>query len=247
MSTIAFGTYTFPNQTFEVEGLGVDMRLDDAEVPRRHGTRIIASRLGPRTIRVKGILHAPDAGTVWSDLNTMLRSLAAAGEQGLVWRTGIALDCWLAKFGHDFVVGANPAVANLKIDFRASNPFPRSTTLGLTVVGLTLVSAVDLALTNAGQADAYPIFILAAQGLSVTTTIVIRNVNTGDELQYTKGIPVGSTVVIDTDDMTCTLDGQNAVDGLVGQFPRLLPGTNTIRLSGATYLFEADWYDRYYA
>lgn len=243
--TVAFGTYTFP-ETFTVEGLGFDMRLDDAPVPRRHGSRIIASVVGTRTVRVKGVIHSINEGTAWSDLNNMLRSLAAAGQQGLLLRTGIVMDCWLDKFGHDFVPGANPNVANVKADFKASNPFPRSTVAGLTVVGLTS-TAVDFALTNAGTADAYPVFNISAPGLSILGTVSIRSLNTGDEIQFTKGIPDGSTIIIDTDVMTCTLDGRNAVDGLAGTFPRLLPGTNTIRVSGGTMLFQAEWYDRYYA
>lgn len=245
-TTLQFGTYIFPNDTFEIEGMPFEMRLDSAEIPRRAGARIIANRVGQRKIRIKGTIHGTDAGSIWNELNVMLQGLSN-GEQPLRYRTGVEFPSWMEKFGHEFVKGGNPLLANVKIELSAANPYPRGTAPLSTVVALTTVGTLDLVITNAGLANTNPAFILTALGLTVSGGITIKNMTTGEQIQYTGAIPPGASVTIDTDAMT-VLEGQtNRVDKLEGILPKLVPGSNTIRVSGATYRFELNYYERFYA
>ncbi|MFA5089797.1 MAG: hypothetical protein WC510_02030 [Candidatus Omnitrophota bacterium] len=50
MFTLLFGDYTFPNQTFEVEGCPLDNGINEDSVPRRHGAVIQTAYLKSRRI-----------------------------------------------------------------------------------------------------------------------------------------------------------------------------------------------------
>lgn len=243
--TLQFGTYTFTNLTFEVKGLPLEMDLDEAQVPRRQGTRITASRIMGRRIIIEGKLHSADPGTVWADLDLMLRSLSN-GEQSLRYRESREIPAWLTKFGHDFVTGAHPTVANVKIELKTQSPFtrgliPLSTTLTITSVGVTAVT-----IDYGGTAESAPTYILTALGLPTPSGLQIAHPVRNETLQYNTAIPAGSSVTLDADLMTATQNGVNAVASVEGAFPRLSPGQNVLELSGATYQFHMRYYEQFH-
>lgn len=247
MALLAFGTYTFPNATFEVEGLGMDMRLDTGEIPRRPGTRITAAKVGPRSVRVTGKIHSPTAGTVWSDMNILLRTLSAMGEQPLAYRDGYVLDCWFSKAGHAFAKGANPTVGDLKIDFACDNPLPRAATITTTMLNVTSVLATALTVNVGGYAETGPKFIIVAGAGPAAAGLQISHGARGELGQFISAVPAGSTLIIDADRMTVELAGVNYVKDFEGSFPQLNPGQNVLTLTGATYMMYVEHYDRAYA
>jgi phage-related protein len=63
-------------------------------------------------------------------------------------------------------------------------------------------------------------------------------------MTYTGTIGVNSELVVDTEKLTATLDGQNALPNYNEVFPKLQPGDNTVvaATEGTTII---KWYDRW--
>lgn len=102
---------------------------------------------------------------------------------------------------------------------------------------------------NRGSADAWP--ILTVEGPATNPSI--RNATTGEELNLIYTLGAGETLVIDTNPRrrTVRLGGTanryGAIDFPRSAWPRLLPGTNDLRLSFAAYSagakLTASWRD----
>ena len=243
--TIEFGTYIFPNQSFVVKGLPLDMDLDEAVVPRRQGTRIVASIIKGRRIKIRGKLHSADEGTVWADLDLMQRSLVK-GEQSLRWREARELPAWFKRMTHDFIEGANPTVANVEIEMQSQSPFTRGLVPNSTTIQVITTSVTAVTIQYDGTAESCPVFILTAGLNPAAAGLEIKNVDRNETIIYNLAIPAGSSVTLDSDPMTALLDQVNAVANVEGAFPKLSPGQNIINLQGATYEFHMRYFDRFH-
>ncbi|HBX22677.1 MAG TPA: hypothetical protein DEF34_03415 [Desulfotomaculum sp.] len=92
--------------------------------------------------------------------------------------------------------------------------------------------------TNAGT-KAAP-FTLTIQGPVTDPSVTVA----GYTMSYTGTIETASALIIDTEKLTATLEGANALPNYNGVFPKLHPGDNvvTAAAAGTTTL---NWYDRW--
>ncbi len=247
--TLTFGAYTFPNQTFEVQGLGVANTLDEARLPRRPGSLILAQKLGPRMFKVVGQLHGAVAETVHSQLNTMLANLAMAGKQNLQYRADRYAKGWLRNFGHSYPEGGFHHAADVQIDFAADDPFLYDT------VGQTHTQALDslvggsatFDVVNPGEFTAVPVFTLRA-GVTITDNILVHNRTTGERFQWHGTLNAGQTLTVDAEAFTVTYDSTDGLTWLDGDFVGLVAATNDFKYTGATLtLFRVTYRRRYLA
>jgi len=97
---------------------------------------------------------------------------------------------------------------------------------------VTVSSGTDpLTVTNAGNANAYPVFTITGPG----TTFTISNLTTGHSLTLDKTLIAGDTVEIDTRTHTIVKNGSdNVYDGFSGSFIYIQSGSNTITFTAAS-------------
>lgn len=82
-------------------------------------------------------------------------------------------------------------------------------------------------LTNAGNANAYPIFTITGPG----TTFIISNSTTGHSMTISTTLLLGETIIIDTWNKTVTKNGVNILSTHSGAWIYMQPGVNTIAFS----------------
>lgn len=93
------------------------------------------------------------------------------------------------------------------------------------------IAATDpLTVTNAGNANAYPIFVITGPG----TTFTISNSTTGHSMVISATLLAGQTIIIDTWNKTVTQGGSNILSTFSGSWIYMQPGANTITLSVST-------------
>lgn len=248
--TLVFGDYTFPNQTFEVKGLPTEVSLDEAALPRRKGTRILASRLGPRKLRISGTLHGTDADTVQEELDKMQAKLADAGQQNLKYRDDRFLRAFLKAFGHSYIEGGFPFLAKVDLTFEAGDPYLYSTSLTTHTEDITTLTGACKVfnVVNPGWVEAVPVYILKP-GITVTDNILFHNQTNGDRFRWHGTLVPGMTLTIDSDAQTVLLgSGADGITQFDGDFAILAALTNTFRYAGATMaLLKIEYRRRYLA
>lgn len=239
---IRFGSYTFPNDTFEVAGLPLENQLDEANIPRRDGSRILASKLGPRRIRIKGQLHGADEDTVHSALNEFFNQLSTMGEQQLKYRSDRYMKCWVRSFGHSYSQGAYApgtgygGVAAIDIQMQAADPFLYSTSLTThTIAADALVNTSLLFdVVNPNIVSAVPQIILVP-GVTLSDVIFFHNRTTGERFQWHGTLAPGMTLTVDSEEQSVELgSGVDALSLYEGDFITLNGLTNNFRIAGFT-------------
>jgi phage-related protein len=248
MYTLAFGTYIFPNQTFELKGLGLVFELDQAQVPRRAGSRVAARSTRAREIRIDGKIHGDTEQAVYQDLSNMAKALDQ-GLQNFQYRDTRILECWTQRIAHAFIEGANPCVADVRLDLIAPFPYPRGVPhYGTSVTMLTTFQTVDI--SYGGNAPSFPVLSLAAIGLTVngaSTVLRVQNLTTGEVFRYLGTLAPGASVTVDCRENTVRKSGADDINNFDGQFPQLAGGSNVFSVEGATLRFDLSWHERFYA
>lgn len=254
--TILFGSYEFPNQTFEVSGLPVSMRLDDALIPRKDGSQISASRIGPRKIRIRGQLHGADENTVHDALDLFIASLAVGGKQQLKYRSDRYLNAWLSDYGHSWAEGAYPqgtgfgGVANIDLQFMADDPYLYSITATTVTQSLESLTggSVTFNIVNASRVPVVPVYTFVP-GITVTNGILLTDLTNGQRFSWGGTLAPGMSLVIDAENYDVTLgDGTDGLTQFDGDFVQLAAATNAMKFAGATFiLFTTVYRNRFLA
>ena len=88
--------------------------------------------------------------------------------------------------------------------------------------------------TVGGTGMVNPIYTLTAGETLTTITIKLKNINTNEELQWVGSLATDDELKIDVEHWEVEKNGVNAMSGLVlsSQFPRLMPGNNSITVTG---------------
>lgn len=117
--------------------------------------------------------------------------------------------------------------ADFSLGFKCDDPLIYS--VELKTVNWSAAANGSTRITNYGSRET-PVV------LTLTTSSAVTNVQidiNGIHIIYTGTINPGDTVVIDTGEMTYTINGQNAIQYWQGDFPHLQPGKNVIDSSAA--------------
>lgn len=110
-------------------------------------------------------------------------------------------------------------------DYGVVVPAPVPSPLTSTVVASSPTD--PLSLTNAGNANAYPIFTITGPG----TTFTVSNSTTGHSMTISTTLAAGQTISIDPWNKTVTKDGSNILSTFSGAWIYLQPGINTLAFS----------------
>lgn len=199
------------------------------EIPGRHGEIDFGAELEARILELHcGIeINAADWPTKRLEIVQYLnplqgaQTLTFADEPGKVYHV---------RYAGKIDVTNHVDTKEFIIPFRMCNPFITSATQNQLIGNGTA--------TNAGNTPTP--FTLTIQGPVTNPSVTVG----GYVMTYTGTINTGSALVVDTEKLTATLDGVNALPNYNGVFPKLQPGTNTITAAaGGTTIIK--WYDRW--
>lgn len=196
------------------------------EIPGRHGEIDFGSELKARILELHCAVESDDIPSKLREiagyLNPCLgeQELTFADEPGKVYHV---------KYSGKIDLTRYPTWAEFTIPFKMVNPF--------------ITSATEKSIQGSGTAvnegTFETPFIITIQGPATNPTVTVNEF----ELIYVGTLTSSDIVVIDTEKLTVTLNGNNALANYIGTFPKLQPGNNTVSSNGGTVTFR--WYDRW--
>jgi phage-related protein len=99
--------------------------------------------------------------------------------------------------------------------------------------------------TNGGTAAVRPVITITSDADHGETTVTITSVTTGEALAWTGTFDTDDVLEIDCEEMVVKLNGTVDMLEVEGEFPQLLPGSNTIDTDGFTGTLNFTYKDRY--
>ncbi len=243
--TLEFGDYTFPNQTFEVEGFPTINNTKEENIVRQHGAEIQTPFLKAKKFKIRGIIHNSSKTTSLSDLDDMQKNLLA-DKNFFRDRSDREIEAFARKVTPSQELGSDKAIINVEIDMIAPSPFFQATGASIeTAFSLVGTSIFDLVV--GGNTFNEPKIHIFANGGTINDDFQLTNVTNNNQSFKFRGIILdGQTVVLDSKELTVF---NNAVDGISdfeGEFINLLAATNQFSYSGATCLLTFERKNRWF-
>ena len=242
--TLMFGTYTFPNQTFEVVNLPIEKDVKEDNIPRRDGSIIQTPYLKSRKIKIKGNIHNTTSAASWTELMAMQAALLA-GEDKFYHRSDRYIDCYCKKIDPKFIEGTDKAVIDMQIELIAQRPFFIAAGASTSDV-FNVTGNYSFNINGLGNAFEEPIVYICATGGTITDEIKLTNNANGRAFQYRGTLGNGLTLEVDTKEVTVE---NNAADGLSqfeGDFLTIEAGSNSFAYEGFTCRITVEHRSRWY-
>ena len=245
MFTLQFGSYTFPNQTFELQELPLDNDIREEKIPRKHGAIVSSPFIKTRRIKIKGFIHNDVVETSHTQLMEMQEGLLA-GEEQFKYRSDRYINCYLRKINPKPQEGTDKAVIEISIDLVAQVPFFYSDTaysIAKDITGTTHVFDVS----SGGNVFSEPVISICATGGTIDDDIQLENITNANQLFKFRGIVAnGETLEIDSSDLTVENNALDGISNFEGDFITLLAGSNEFQYVGADARVTVDYRYRWY-
>lgn len=254
--TLQYGTYSFPNQTFEIEGHSLYSDTPVNPIRRKDGGVELQGFLQPKRFTIRGKVYSSDPGTVHNDLINLKRAVHNQGNA--------------ANFRYKddrYVPGARMAPEGIQaikaqglfgylyevsLVFVAERPFAESDTLRH-VSGTRNNASSGETLTNNGNYPTNPLFIFVAGTQAFNNKLRVDNLNNSMFFAWGGPFAAGQTLIVDCDGGCVLLQvGLTLVDAISwfsgNLFFRLEDGgSNSLIINGGTFAYDIYNRDRYYA
>lgn len=253
--TLVYGTFTFPNQTFEVKNFSLPIDTPVTPIRRKDGGVSLDGYLSPRKFVIRGKVYSEDEGTALENLRTMQRALHNRGQSAaFYYQADRYFMCRLAPEGVNAIPneGLWGHVFDVDAVLVAEKPYAESTTLRTTTGSRTNNSSAQ-SLTNNGNAPTNPIFTFVAGTWAFSSDLRVENVNNSLFFSWGGRFAAGQTLVIDCDAGCVLLHvGATMVDAISYFSGNLFfkledGGNNTVVIDAATLSYTITSRDRYYA
>lgn len=244
--TLKFGTYEFPNQTFEVEGFPTDRTMTPQKIVQKHGAVIQTPFMEERKFNVIGKLHSPTNNSTRAQLDALQQGLLSTVEKTFQDQSNRYINAYVKNIETKYIRGLDKSVVDVEVEFVAQNPFfyavGSSSILANPLVGGT--SNFDL--YSDGNVFSEPNLFIYASGGTITDDVTIKNLtDESNQLRFRGEIADGTTLQINTETYEVINNGVDALTYFEGRFLHIIPGTNTYQLVGATMLLTAEWKNRW--
>jgi predicted phage tail component-like protein len=180
-------------------------------------------------LKIKVVIQGTNAADVISNLDNVKKTLVSEEEKELILDS-ISTRYWNARLESldgDFV--ANTAWQGT-ITFLCPDPLAYSTTETSSDFNID-ADPKTITETVGGTAITLPVWTLTAGETLTDVTIKLENVTTGEELQWTGSLVDEDELEIDSQYWTVKKNG-TVVMNITGEFPRLKPGANSIKITG---------------
>lgn len=251
--TLQYATYTFPNQTFEIEGhrLGVDTPV--TPIPRFDGGVVQRGYLVPKRFALNGKIFSNDIGSMHNAINIMKKSVHNKGNPNyLQYRSDRRVYCQIATEGIDVVYqkGLYEHLANVRIGLVAPEPCAEDVS-ETTVTGSRTNNSSTQSMTNSGNYPTRPVFTFVAGTWAFLNDIYVLNNANSLYFRYQGRLTSGQTLVVDCA-AGCVLlqvgvTMTDAISYLAGDLLFMLEeGSNSCVIDAATLNYSIKYRSRWY-
>lgn len=252
--TLQFGTYTFPNQTFEV--LGHNMFLDTPvyDSRRTNNGQVFQSFMSPKTFKIRGKIYGTDIDDVHNQLTTMQRALLNKGNSAsLIYRSDRFVTASLAKNGFvgNYEAGLYQYLANVDITMISPKPCAEDNAV-TTVSGSRTNNSAIQSVTPGGNYPASPVFTFVA-GANFSNDLRVDNNANSMYFGWSGPMVNGQTLVIDVDAGCVLLQvGLTFIDATSYFFGNMFltlddAQQNDLVINAATLTYSITFRKRYFA
>lgn len=197
--TLAFATYIFPNQTFEIDGHRLQADTPVTPIPRFDGGVVQRGYLYPKRFSINGKAYHTDIDTLHNALNIMKKSMHNKGNPDyLKYRADRRIYCQIAPEGFDalYQKGLYQHLAEIRIGLVAPEPCAEDVNETTTNGSRTNSSSVQ-SLTNSGNYPTRPIFTFVAGTWAFLNDIYVINQANSLYFRYQGRLISGQTLVVD--------------------------------------------------
>jgi phage-related protein len=246
MFTLTFGTYSFPNQTFEVERYTTQSEVSSDRIPRAHGSKVQAPYLKERKIQVSGKLHNSTQAATETQFIAMQQALLFQVEKSFQMSSSKYINCYCEKIDPRPAQGTDRAVLEVDINLVAANPFFYSTGASYSFSGVVPAGVSNFSIDNNGTVFSEPIFNFYAATMTITDGVSVANLTNGKGMRYRGVVSRGTTLKINCETFEVLNNGVDGMSWFEGDFLTLEPGTNSLRAVGLTYTLGVDYKYRWF-
>lgn len=215
-------------------------RMSKFVVARRPGVIIPNSEHGEKSIGVRGKVFGTTPTTARTAFDAMLQSLSG-GEKDLYLYDDRFYRVFLSSQDHKYIAALRCVEFNLQ--FAMQMPFAKYIQR-LRSQQTISSSPTTFTVTTSGSVFTKPI-IKAVAGGSDITAFTLENLTTGQIMSFTATVTAGNTLEIDCDAMTVLNNSVDSIASFTGDFLRLEPGGNQIKITGSNCTLKLDWFDQY--
>ncbi len=244
MYTLMFGSYSFPNKTFEVQSFPLENNILEETIPQKHGSVAQAPYLKSRKISIKGMIHNSTEASSLTEL-LALQAALLAGENKFYHRSDRYIDCYCRKIDALPEKGTDKAVLEVKIELLAKSPFYIAAGASTSDVNNATGSTLLFNINNNGNAFSEPIIYICATGGTINNQIQLKNVTKDDIFNYRGILNNGLTLQIDTKDYEVLNNGVDGLSDYEGDFLTVVAGSNNFQYVGMTCRITIEHRDRY--
>lgn len=242
-------SFKFNSKNMANYGLGVikssislEQSADAVQLDRRAWAH--DSKVSPAKIDLSVVIQASSRATLLSYLDSIRRFLGDQQDASL------ELDSysdryWMARFQSINGEFQSPIAWMGDISFICYDPYAYSN------IEYAYTYSIDddpdtVDENTGGNALIEPVFTLTAIGNQPDITVVLRNDNTGEEIEWNGDLADGDVLVIDSSLWLVTLNDTPSMLTVDGKFPTLVPATtNLILISGFIGNLNISYRNRY--
>jgi len=247
MFTLKYGDYTFPNQTFEVEGFPISASIRAQVVARKDGGVIQGGLAIARKFKIKGRIHNDTQAASIAELDDLQAALIPGKEtpQDFQYIEGRVINSFLNKLTVKQVLGTDHSVLNIQATLVSDNPYFVATGSSSSFV-LDVVGNTSFDITSNGNVENSPIIYFMANAAAIVDDIQLDNSTTSQQLIYRGTVLASNGVLINNDNLTVLNNSEDDISNFEGDFIELNAGVNTIVYAGATCQIGFLWKDRWF-
>lgn len=253
--TLQFGTFAFPNQTFEILGHELGLDTPAADIRRRDGGSVLNGYLRPKRFIIRGRVYGEDHGSVLNEINTLKRALHNGGEAANFRYEGDRYVPQVRLAGDGIAAMFEPGLYgnmyNVEAVMIAERPFSESDTQRSQTGTRTNNSALEQVVNNGNYAT-NPVFTFVGGTWPFSNDLRVENLGNSHWFAWAGPFLAGQTLVIDCDAGCVLLQvGLTMVDAISYFSGNLFfaiedGGVNQLVINAATLGYTITNRDRWY-
>ncbi len=227
--TLQFGDYTFPNQTFELEGNPDQNNMKEDLIVQAHGSVIQTPFLRSKKLRIRGFIHNNVESTSQQELLDMQAGLLVS-EKAFRYRSDREINSRVRKIDPKYIKGTDKAVIETVIDLITVSPFYQGVGASNSDVQAITGTTLSFDVVNSGNAFSEPKIFIYADGGTIDNNFSIENTNNNQTSIFQGIIANGTTLELNSKNLDVFNNSVAALTQFEGNFITLLAGTNSLQV-----------------
>lgn len=214
-------------------------------IARRSGIYIPEITMEGRTINIKGYVAGDTLSDARTNLDNLVKALLSArdDEQREIYLyDDRVMEAFLDDLDWDYVAKLKVAQYNLK--FLAQEPSVRYISK-LRKKEVIASSPTEFNFAYNGNIRSKPIIYFIADQSVAITSCKLENLTTGESFSFTGTVAAGETLKVDCETFEVLNDTDDGLANFLGDFLKLVKGTNYLKYTGSLCTIKIDWFDRW--